>query len=176
MPEIALELPRADHEQRANEFKQEFLLHQEPVINGSALLDRMDYGEWLAFTTRNRDPETVHPDWVPASTFFAVRNSDHSIVGMIDIRHHLNNAFLASYGGHIGYSVRPGERRKGYATQMLRLALAYAASLPLPRVMLGCYADNAASAKTILKCGGQLTATKPYTDGRLMNIYWIELA
>jgi len=173
--DIALEYPGLNHEDRANRFKAEFLLHYEPVINGSALFDRMNYREWLDHTTKNRSPETVSKDWVPASTFFAVRERDHKIVGMVDIRHNLNHEFLANFGGHIGYSVRPVERRKGYATQMLALALDYARSLRLSKVMLGCYSDNIASVKTIVKCGGVLTETKPYADGKPMNVYWIEL-
>jgi len=174
MAEIVLELPTADHESRANQFKEEFFLHNEPVINGSALFDQMDYKEWLEYTTKNRNPDIVSKEWVTASTFFGVRKSDLKIVGMIDIRHNLDNDFLASSAGHIGYSVCPSERMKGYAVQMLSLALEYAKSIRLSRVMLGCYSDNTASIKTILKCGGVLTETKPYADGKSMNVYWID--
>ena len=79
-------------------------------------------------------------------------------------------------GGHIGYAIRPHERRKGYAAEMLRLALAYAKNIGLESVMLGCYCDNTASKKTIEKCGGILTETKPYMDGTMMDVYWIELS
>lgn len=175
MAEIVLELPTADHESRANQFKEEFFLHNEPVINGSALFDQMDYKKWLEYTTKNRSSEIASKEWVPASTFFGVRKSDRKIVGMIDIRHNLDHYFLASYGGHIGYSVCPSERRKGYAVQMLSMTLEYAKSIHLSSVMLGCYSDNTASVKTILKCGGVLTETKPYADGKPMNVYWINL-
>lgn len=173
--EIILELPGREHEERANQFKGEFFMNNEPVINGSALFDQMAYQEWLEFNRKNRNPETVNPEWVPATTFFAVRISDQSIIGMIDIRHNLGNAFLAEYGGHVGYAVRPSERKKGYATQMLKMALEYAKSLDINKVMLGCYADNSASIKTIGNCGGILIKSKPYVDGKPMNIYWVEL-
>ena len=107
--------------------------------------------------------------------FFAVRESDNKMVGMIDIRHHIDNEFLANYGGHIGYSVRPSERCKGYATEMLRLALEYAKTIGLSRVMLGCHADNIASAKTITNCGGILYERKPDQDKKPMNVYWIDI-
>ena len=61
------------------------------------------------------------------------------VIEDVDIRHNLDNYFLASYGGHIGYSVCPSERRKGYAVQMLGLTLEYAKYIHLSRVMLGCY-------------------------------------
>lgn len=175
MTDIILELPTIQHELMANQFKEEFFEHNERVINGSALLDQMDYKEWLNNTKRNRNPETVRGDWVVATTFFAIRKSDRKIIGIIDIRHNLENKFLAEYGGHIGYAVRPNERRKGYATQILKMALEYGKSLNLTKVMLGCYTDNIASIKTITKCGGILTKSKPYVDGKQMNIYWIEI-
>ncbi|MPL99625.1 hypothetical protein SDC9_45843 [bioreactor metagenome] len=176
MDELILELPEEKHEIKANGWKEEFFTHNEMVINGSALFDHMDFKDWLAFTRKNRNPETVTHGWVPATTFFAVRKSDGKIVGMVDVRHNLNNEFLREYGGHIGYSVCPGEREKGYAAQMLNLALAYARTIGLSRVMIGAYADNLGSVKTITSCGGKLFETKPYADGKPMNVYWIELS
>ena len=175
MTAIELNLPTLQYESRAEEFKKEFFANQETIINGSALYDKMDYKEWLTSTKNNRSAETASKDWVVATTFFAVRKSDDRIVGIIDIRHNLNNDFLTQFGGHIGYAVRPTERQKGYATQMLKLALQYAKSIDLKKVMLGCYSDNTASVKTIEMCGGILTQTKPYIDGTPVNIYWIDL-
>lgn len=93
------------------------------------------------------------------TTFLALRKESGRaegiphIVGNIEIRHRLNPA-LEELGGHIGYSVRPSERRKGYAVRMLRETLAFARGLGLERVMLDCDADNTGALKTILKCGG----------------------
>ena len=175
MNELELVRPLGLHKQAAEEMKQEFFDNGEPVINGSALLDQMEYSKWLEQTRKNSDPETVMDDWVPSSTFFAVRKSDGRIVGMIDIRHNIENEFLTRYGGHIGYAVRPQERRKGYATEMLGLALDYARSIGLSKVMLGCYQDNEGSRRTIEENGGRLEKTTPYPDGRPVNIYWITL-
>ena len=175
MLEIELQLPTQQHKKLAEEYKQEFFQQHELTINGSALLDQMDYNEWLLNTENNSRSETVRSDWVVATTYFAVRKFDNKIIGMIDIRHSLNNEFLTKYGGHIGYSVRPTERRKGYATEMLKMGLEYAKSLNIKKVMLGCYVDNVPSILTIKKCGGILDETKPYADGKLMNIYWINL-
>ena len=175
MEDLSLIRPTSALKSKSNDFKQEFFGFGEPVINGSALFDQLEFDDWLIHIQKSSRPETVQPDWVVADTFFAVRRQDNRLIGMIDIRHNLNNAFLSEYGGHIGYAVRPSERRKGYATQMLKLALAYAKSIGLKKVMLGCYADNTASYKTILKCGGILTETNPYADGKPMHIYWITL-
>ena len=112
MSELELQLPTLQHKIAAENFKREFLEMQEPVIYGSALFDQMDYEQWLTHNTNNRQESTVSIGWVTATTFFAVRKRDLKIVGMIDIRHNLENEFLAQYGGHIGYSVRPSERKK----------------------------------------------------------------
>lgn len=176
MEDICLIRPEPADRAAAEAFKQEFFDNGESVINGSALFDQMDYSSWLALVRQNSNAATVRDDWVVASTFFARRKTDGKLVGIIDIRHSLGQPFLAQYGGHIGYAVRPTERRKGYATQMLRLALTYAKEeLGLSRVMLGCYTDNEGSNRTIVRCGGRLMETKPYTDGKPMHIYWITI-
>jgi len=183
--EIELQLPRLHHQNAAEDFKNEFLENQEYIIPGSALFDQMEYGQWLVLNTNNRNEHTVSSAWVVATTFFAVRKNDQKIVGMIDIRHHLGNEFLAEYGGHLGYSVRPGERKKGYATKMLKTGFEYAKALGIEKLMIACFADNTPSIKTIEKCGGILAETKPYSerkdinlpdaDGKTVNIYWIDL-
>ncbi len=158
----------------AEEFKQAHFANSEYVIHGGALLDTLSVPEWLNWIAKNSQPETVHADWVVASTFFGVRCSDRRIVGVIDIRHTLND-FLRNYGGHIGYSVRPDERNKGYATQMLRLALAYCKMIGLEEIMLACYKENGASSRTIVKCGGVLNRTFLDADGKSVLVYWINV-
>lgn len=175
MNDIVLALPTKKHEAKANEFKKEFFDYGEKVINGSGLLDQLEYKEWLEHTERYRRVETAGDDWVPSTTFFAIRKEDRKIVGIIDVRHHIQHPFLLEYGGHIGYAVRPMERRKGYASKILGLALEYARTIRLDKVMLGCYTDNVGSIKTIYKYGGKLAEEKPYSDGKPMYVYWINL-
>lgn len=79
-------------------FKNEFFQAGERVINGSALLDQMDYEEWLENIRRNGESQTVREDWVVSSTFLAVREQDQRIVGIVDLRHSLGQPFLAEYG------------------------------------------------------------------------------
>lgn len=172
---LILEEPSEKHREAALAFKQEFLDAGEMVINGSALLDQMDFDEWLANCARNANPETVRDDWTVATTCFAVRVCDGAIVGIIDIRHSLATDFLAQYGGHIGYSVRPTQRRRGYATQMLALALDRCRKLGLSAIRIGCYASNEASIRVIEANGGTLAEEKPYLDGIPMRIYAITL-
>ena len=171
--DIILEQAAAFHKRSAEKMKEEFFSSGENIINGSALFDQMDFDSWLENTTLNHNPETVRSDWAVATTFFAVRKSDRKIIGMIDVRHELTVPFLKEYGGHIGYAVCPSERRKGYCTQMLKLAVEYCSSIGVETIRLGCYSDNIASIKVMERCGGVRAEEKPYTDGKPMYIYQI---
>ena len=125
---------------------------------------------------RCRYEETVPPDRVPCTQYiYVVRETDGKIVGMIQIRHYLNE-MLAKYSGHIGYSVCPSERRKGYAAQMLAAALEKCREMGLTRVMLSCRPENEASRRTILRNGGvyESSVREPEKD-RYLERYWIAL-
>lgn len=172
---INLVKPNLKHKIASEEMKKEFFNNNEKIINGSSLLDQMEYIEWLEHLKNNCDPNKTSKDWVTSSTFLAIRETDNHIVGIVDIRHNINVEFLSKYGGHIGYAIRPSERKKGYATAMLKLALKYSKTIGLSKVMLGCFSNNIPSKRTIEKCGGILTETKPYVDGSLMDVYWITL-
>lgn len=161
-----------DLKDKALDYKEEHLKIGETELHGGALLDKMQYVDWLQLTEDNSCNETVHSNWVVSSTFFVCHKTDGKIIGMVDIRHTLND-FLRDYGGHIGFGVRPSERRKGYAVQILNMALKYAKGLDLFKVMLACYKENEASRRTIMKCGGQLEKEFLYSDGKPVQVYWI---
>ena len=146
---------------------------------GEVLVGNADWGEaadltgWLAGLGADSRPDTVRPGRVSADTFLAVRRSDRRLVGMVNIRHALND-YLFRFGGHIGYSVRPTERRKGYAKEMLRLALNKCKGLKLDRVLVTCDSKNEASVRTIRANGGALENRVPEEDG-FTDRYWIEV-
>lgn len=116
--------------------------------------------------------KNVREGWVPSTFLFAI--VDGAIVGRVDIRHSLN-AFLAKFGGHIGYGVLPQFRKRGYAKEMLRQALIVARSLGIDRVLVTCDDDNVASARTIERCGGVLESTVlNEADEVYKRRYWID--
>lgn len=144
------------------------------VLAGTADLGvAADFASWLADLRVDGSPDTVRPGRVPADTFLAVCRSDRRLVGMVNIRHTLND-YLFQFGGHIGYSVRPCERRKGYAKEMLGLALNRCKALGLDCVLVTCDSENETSARTIRANGGVLENRVPEGDG-FTDRYWIEV-
>ena len=167
---ITLKRPIKEYEADALEFKQEFIDNGEQTINGSELLDQMDsYDEWLKSVSDNTSPETVNPSWVVTDTYFAF-DEKNRLVGIIDLRHNLND-FLKDFGNS-GYSVRPSERRKGYATEMLRLIIERAAEIGLGKLQLSVERTNEPSVKTILKNGGKYERSFTF-EGEDADVYMI---
>ncbi len=167
---ITLKRPIKEYESKAAAFKQEFIDNGETTINGSELLDQMEsYDEWLKSVTDNTSPETVNPSWVVTDTFFAF-DENESIVGIIDLRHELND-FLKDFG-NCGYSVRPAERRKGYATEMLRMIIEFAKKTGMNNIQLSVERSNEASVKTITKNGGEYERSFTF-EGEEADVYMI---
>ena len=145
-------------------------------MDGTGPLRRMeDPLEWLAFNRLAEQPETKPDNWVPSEQFAFLRESDRKIVGMIQFRHEFND-FLREFGGNIGYSVHPDQRRKGYAKRMLTECLKVCKAFGLERVLITCLVENEASRRTILSCGGVYERTT-YCERDNVNLerYWIEL-
>ena len=131
-------------------------------------------GAWLSALAALRHSETGPAGMTPADTYLAVRFSDGRIVGIIDLRHHIRSPVLSLWGGHMGYTVRPSERGKGYAKQMLRLNLENCRKRNMDRVMITCSRENTASERTILANGGVLEK-EIEVDGQIIKRYWITL-
>ncbi len=115
-----------------------------------------------------------HPELAPDSTWFCLDTGWNRFVGAVNIRHRLNERLLL-HGGHIGDGVRPSERGKGIATQMIALALEKCGALGIRRVLMVCDKDNPASARTIVKNGGVLENEVTDAEGRVEQRYWINL-
>ncbi len=132
-------------------------------------LDHHDFENYM----ENLEVKDTSGGLVPDSTFFCLDEERDIFVGAVNIRHYLNENLLLN-GGHIGDGVRPSERRKGIATEMIRLALGECEKLNIHRVLMVCDKENIGSAKSIRKNGGVLE-NEVIVDGITEQRYWIEV-
>jgi predicted acetyltransferase len=140
--------------------------HRELAAEGFPFLLGHNPGEpWSGFVARlaaQRRGLELREGWVPAT--FLVGEADGEIVGRVSVRHALTE-WLARYGGHVGYAVRPAFRGRGYARQLLRRSLVVAADAGITEAMVTCDDVNVASAAVIERCGGILVDRIPAEDG-----------
>ena len=171
----ALRLVRPDESwlEEIRAYRAEFLAADSSMDGAGPLRRFEDPADWLEMVRCYEDPAAVPKGKVPATELLCVRGG--RILGMLQIRHRLN-AYLEQYAGHIGYSVRPSERRKGVAKRMLALALPLCRQLGLQRVMIACQPHNEGSRRTILANGGiyEKTVHEPERNVDLER-YWITL-
>lgn len=149
------------------------MLDADSSMDGTGPLQRLEAKDWLAATRSLLVEETCPPQWVPATQYVCIRKTDGRIVGMIQLRHRFND-FLAEYGGNIGYSVHPEERRKGYAKWMLAHVLPEARKRGLERVLVTCDDDNEGSRRAIEANGG-VFERKTQLEDEVLRRYWINL-
>ena len=133
---------------------------------------RLDYRDF-AYYCENLEVKDASDGLIPDSTFFCLDEERNRIVGAVNIRHYLNESLLLN-GGHIGDGVRPSERRKGIATQMIALALEECRKLGIQRVLMVCDKQNIGSARSIQRNGGVLE-NEMTVDGVVQQRYWIDL-
>lgn len=173
MHELHLSRPSLADVAAIAEYKAEMLANGDSLDGGAFLEDYDDIAAWIELTEMYENEDTVPDGHVPGSVFLAYRKSDGRLVGLINLRHYLND-FLFRNFGHIGYSVRPSERRKGYATEMVNWVLNEARKYDIDSVLITCAKDNIGSAKTIIANGGMLEKEVEGGD-RITQRYWIAL-
>lgn len=159
MEKFYLEVPSIERKEEALDYLDEFM-KVKSKLHGSSGLERcakdMSYEEWLDDVINSTDEEYAKSKKrVPASTYFMVREDDNKVVGIVNIRHYLDTV-LKNIGGHIGGSIRPSERGKGYAKIQLYLCLLECKKLGILEVMVDCEKSNIKSDKAIQSIGGVL--------------------
>jgi predicted acetyltransferase len=175
MEDLVLKKVTIEYGEDIFSYKDEFIYNNDSMDGTGFLRNAKSPQEYIEKSLLN-ETEEVDGREVTATQFLTVRKSDNRIVGMIQIRHFLND-YLLQYGGHIGYSVRKSERNKGYAKEELRQALTFCKdTLHINRVLLTCDNDNFASQKTILSQGGKKENEVLIEDENCVTErYWIDL-
>lgn len=180
MEKFYLERPSIERKEEIIEYINEFVEYKS-FINGTGSLDKILEGYTFeealehCLNMENREYALEHSRRCQAKTFLLIRENDNRIVGTINVRWNLSKELL-QFGGHIGYGIRPTERRKGYNKINLYLGLIEARKLGLEKVMLDCDVNNIASDKTMQALGGVLERTEiDPSDGILTNVYWFNV-
>jgi len=170
---VSLIKPTVDVKDEYLAFYQEWKQSGEQMVPWVISKEPSDFSAMVEELRAEESGENLPEGWVPASTYWLI-TENKKIVGAVNIRHQLTVALLQS-GGHIGYGIRPSERRKGYATQILALSLLKAKELGIDKALVVCDATNLASERTILKNGGMADESFVEEDGNIVKRYWIAL-
>ncbi|OBZ10076.1 GNAT family N-acetyltransferase [Bacillus sp. FJAT-26390] len=152
-------------------FYQEWIESKEDIVPWVVSLDPADFQGMVQSLLANEKGEHLPEGWVPDSTFWLVTENKR-IVGAVNIRHGLTEK-LMNCGGHIGYGIRPSERRKGYATKLLALALEEARKLGVHKALVVCDESNVPSERTILRNGGVEDTSFVEENGNVIKRFWI---
>ena len=126
------------------------------------------YEEWLEENLQAEAGLNIPENWVPSIQFVSFDDVGRAL-GFLNLRLRLNEGLL-NYAGHIGYSIRPSERGKGYAKESLRQGLQIAKEKNIKRALVTCSTENPASRAVILANGGVYEDVRNGTER-----YWIDL-
>ena len=166
---MELRRPRLADKKAVIDMMEEFEKYQSPHDGGFWDKENFSYEDWLE-SNQNQEMEINLPEgWVPAIQLVAFSGKGQAL-GFLNLRLRLNN-FLLEKGGHIGYSIRPSERGKGYAKETLRQGLQLAKAKNSKKALVTCSVNNLASRSVILANGGLIEGVR---DG--VERYWIEVA
>lgn len=179
MEQFYLEIPSIERKSEIIAYINEFVTYNSD-LNGMGSLDKILEG-YTFEEALERCLNMQYEEYAKkikrcqSKTFLLIRENDNKIIGTINVRWNLTEE-MKQFGGHIGYGIRPTERRKGYNKINLYLGLIETQKLGLDKVMLDCDVKNLGSSKTIEALGGILERTEidPY-DGILTSVYWIDV-
>jgi predicted acetyltransferase len=170
--QLSLVKPTVDLKEEYLSFYEEWLESKEDMVPWVIKKDPSNFEEMVQFLNDNEQGRNLPEGWVPDSTFWLI-NEDKRILGVVNIRHHLTETLL-NIGGHIGYGIRPSDRRKGFATKLLSLALEKTNELGIRKALVLCNEDNTGSFKTIINNGGIPDSDFIEEDGNIIKRFWIE--
>lgn len=175
MEKYILTKPTDEYSTQIAEYRQEFLDAGDSMDGCGSLRVMENPFDFIKKCKDYESEDTLPEGRVIATQFLLIRICDNRLVGMIQVRHYFTD-YLEKYAGHIGYSIRPSERRKGYAKQMLKMALPFCREIGLDKVLITCIDGNIGSEKTILANDGVYESTihEPNENVDLKR-FWIKL-
>ena len=157
--------PTMEYDRQIQAFRAEFLACGSSMDGCGRLRRFEDSAAWIAYLRAEQD-----------LTFLCVREEDDRLVGMVQIRPRLENEVLQRYAGHLGYSVAPSQRRRGYGAAILAAAVEKCRDLGLSRILVSCKSDNEGSRRIILRNGGVYESTVHWPERDVwLERYWIEI-
>jgi len=172
MNELRLVAPTVDFKEEYIDMLNDWKTSGEKLVPWVLSFDSSDFSTMVKNLEDYSQGIGVQEGYVKHTTYWLV-NMQNRVLGAVNIRHRLNE-YLSNIGGHIGYGIRPSDRKKGYATEMLRLSLKVARNIGIEKVLITCDKDNIASARTIIKNGGILESEG--IDNKVaFQRYWIDL-
>jgi predicted acetyltransferase/broad specificity phosphatase PhoE len=171
--QLSLIKPSVELKEEYLSFYEEWVASKEDMVPWVIKKDPSNFEAMVQFLKENEQGHNLPEGWVPDSTFWLI-NEDKRILGVVNIRHRLTETLLNS-GGHIGYGIRPSERRKGYATKLLSLALEKSKDIGINKALVVCNEDNTGSFKTIINNGGIPDSDFVEEDGNIIKRFWIEI-
>ena len=167
---LRLEFPNETHQEMYEEMIEEWRNYEKIPTSPSLLFQWENFVEFLKYIKKSHigdiDGKT------PSTLYFWI--GEWKITWAIDIRHNLEHPKIKEYSGHIGYGIRPSERKKWHATELLRLGLWEAKKIGIDKVLISCHPENIASEKVILKNGWEYFETLQ-KEGKIYKKYWITL-
>jgi predicted acetyltransferase len=169
---VRLVKPTAELREEYLEFYHEWKASGEKMVPWVIQKDPSDFNEMIQSLLDAEKGENLPEGWVPDSTYWLVRKNNR-VLGVVNIRHSLTEN-LSNAGGHVGYGIRPSERRKGYATKLLSLSLEKTKELGINEILVVCDKWNEASKRTILNNGGIPDRDFIEEDGNVILRFWIK--
>jgi predicted acetyltransferase len=155
-------------------FLEEFFRLDEEVVPWIVAEPYDDFADYVAMLHDASRGIGIPSNFVPHSTYWLIDDRGE-IVAISNLRHRLNDELLG-FGGHIGYGVRPTARQNGFGNEVLRQTLLEARARGIDRARLTCARDNIASARTIVRNGGQLDEEEFMLEhNEVISRYWIDL-
>lgn len=168
-----LVLPCKKYEKGYYELVNSAIKNKDELEMGNAYRNGESYQDMLNRLKDRRNGIGISNRDVPATVYFIIDN--HKVVGTIDLRHKLNDNYFSRLG-HVAYYIKPEERKKGYATKALSLAMKKYKKHKMKNILITCFEDNYASRKVIEKNGGKFEKTF-YDDvtQKYIQRFWINI-